>query len=284
MEFFGVYRNSDSAIYPADSKARLFEDSSQLTKAHASHAEINELGEVDFRLATETGKTFYFSTSDNSDPRSNGRNYVIRDELHFRTTQKVTILVLISLIAGTILYSRISALIRRKDFLLAVSAILCLILTRWIHGPFFWPLVSSSIILQILAIREFLPATKGSKFTKSELTVNSIIAVSATGFILFTIETGLFAFEIYATSYSATNQTEIKIDEELELVIPREKVDYIKKRRRLLTLPKDWESRIVEVPDINMPSAGMMFYTYMTNMGFVDMQKTFQQKNQMFSG
>lgn len=60
---------------------RLFEDEVELTQAARPHAEIRELGGGRF---SHWGPTLYFSSSDGSDPASNGRRYTIvfdRDSL-----------------------------------------------------------------------------------------------------------------------------------------------------------------------------------------------------------
>jgi len=68
---------------PNDSTLALFEEELLLGPAHSSHAEIRMGGAGRF---SHWNGVLYFSTSDNSDPNSNGRSYVARlsDELYFR--------------------------------------------------------------------------------------------------------------------------------------------------------------------------------------------------------
>ncbi|MCL4197780.1 MAG: hypothetical protein KJZ69_09845 [Phycisphaerales bacterium] len=54
---------------------RLFEDDVELTQAARPHAEIREIGGGRF---SHWGPTLYFSSTDGSDPRTNGRRYTIR--------------------------------------------------------------------------------------------------------------------------------------------------------------------------------------------------------------
>jgi asparagine synthase (glutamine-hydrolysing) len=56
------------------SSLRLYEDGAPLGPAHCAHAEIRSEGRGRF---SHWGPTVYFSTSDNSDPRTNGRRYVV---------------------------------------------------------------------------------------------------------------------------------------------------------------------------------------------------------------
>jgi hypothetical protein len=54
----------------------LFENGQPLGPAHVSHAEIRARGGGRY---SHWGADLYFSTSDNSDPRSNGRRYSLRE-------------------------------------------------------------------------------------------------------------------------------------------------------------------------------------------------------------
>lgn len=59
------------------SRLRLFEDGRELGPAHAGHDEIRRAGGGRY---SHWGAQLYFSTSDDSDPRVNGRKYDIREE------------------------------------------------------------------------------------------------------------------------------------------------------------------------------------------------------------
>ncbi|MGM4961923.1 hypothetical protein AB7714_00320 [Tardiphaga sp. 1201_B9_N1_1] len=52
------------------------EEGTQLPVAHASHSEIREAGNGRF---SHWGAVVYFSASDNTDPRSNGRTYAVQE-------------------------------------------------------------------------------------------------------------------------------------------------------------------------------------------------------------
>ncbi len=62
-----------------DSESRIvvFEGERPLGPGHAAHADIRTLGAGRF---SHWGPAMYFSTSDNSDPRTNGRAYTIREQ------------------------------------------------------------------------------------------------------------------------------------------------------------------------------------------------------------
>jgi hypothetical protein len=63
---------SDSMESPATSPLRLFEDARLIDRPHALHREIEEVGGG---LYSHWNGALWFSTSDNSDPRRNGRRY-----------------------------------------------------------------------------------------------------------------------------------------------------------------------------------------------------------------
>jgi hypothetical protein len=58
------------------SRIRLFEDGTQLPLAHADHAAIRRDG---YGRYSHWHGSIYFSTRDNTDPRSNSRRYVYRE-------------------------------------------------------------------------------------------------------------------------------------------------------------------------------------------------------------
>ena len=63
---------TDNPDNPTQSETELFENDQSLGPAHNNHDEIRNVGSGRF---SHWGSTLYFSTSDNSDPRINGRHY-----------------------------------------------------------------------------------------------------------------------------------------------------------------------------------------------------------------
>jgi len=62
----------DSEKFPTSSTLRLFENGKELGPAHTAHKNIRKHGKGSF---SHWGNTLYFSSSDNTDPRRNGRKY-----------------------------------------------------------------------------------------------------------------------------------------------------------------------------------------------------------------
>lgn len=78
--FYGLHQTpSDSMDNSELSKLRLFENDRELGFAHALHADIRERGAG---LYSHWNNSLLFSSSDNSDPRTNGRAYTIKYPLY----------------------------------------------------------------------------------------------------------------------------------------------------------------------------------------------------------
>ena len=60
------------------SRIILYENGNVLPRAHSSHIDIRTSGNGSY---SHWGDTLYFSTSDNSDPQTNGRIYKVSEEL-----------------------------------------------------------------------------------------------------------------------------------------------------------------------------------------------------------
>ena len=67
---------ADNGSFPNRSILRLFENGTEIGPAHAAHADIRNLGAGRFSHWSSTdgtGESLYFSASNNTDPRSNGK-------------------------------------------------------------------------------------------------------------------------------------------------------------------------------------------------------------------
>src|SRR2546423_3071458 len=67
--------SGDTASKPDGSQVQLFENGKPLGPAHALHTDVRAFGNGRF---SHWGDVLYFSASDNSDPRSSGREYTVR--------------------------------------------------------------------------------------------------------------------------------------------------------------------------------------------------------------
>ena len=73
---------ADIATNPTQSKLRVFENGVELMQSHADHGQIETIGAGRFsHWMDEFGyEALYLSTSDNTDPRTNGRTYTFRTD------------------------------------------------------------------------------------------------------------------------------------------------------------------------------------------------------------
>ena len=67
------YPADDPTVERGNSPVMIYEDGKRLGPAHSNFADISKLGHG--RFSYWTGQGFVFSTSDGSDPNSNGRRY-----------------------------------------------------------------------------------------------------------------------------------------------------------------------------------------------------------------
>ena len=88
-------RQSDTNSRPRRSSLRLFEDSVEIGTPHSVHQDINTSGGGRFShwqiAASGSADSLVFSTSDGSDPRSNGRSYRVQYQLEFGSLGLATI-------------------------------------------------------------------------------------------------------------------------------------------------------------------------------------------------
>jgi hypothetical protein len=83
---------ADSSSEPAASSLRLMEDGKTLGPGHTSHELIRKNGTGAY---SHWGAQLYFSTSDNSDPRTNGRRYVAQATTGLSSTLQIIGLVVL---------------------------------------------------------------------------------------------------------------------------------------------------------------------------------------------
>ncbi|UPJ29873.1 hypothetical protein [Bradyrhizobium sp. CW1] len=69
----------DDEDHPEQSTLSLFEDGRQLGPAHSVHRDVTVEGRGRYSFWRDNGTMLIFSTSDNSDPNTNGRTYRASD-------------------------------------------------------------------------------------------------------------------------------------------------------------------------------------------------------------
>jgi hypothetical protein len=71
---------ADASGFPTRSVLRIFENGTELGPAHAAHAAIRSAGQGRFSHWQDSSGNvgLYFSASDNTNPKTNGRTYTYR--------------------------------------------------------------------------------------------------------------------------------------------------------------------------------------------------------------
>jgi hypothetical protein len=95
-----LFISPDDADHPNRAKVTILENGRALGPAHSQHSFIRERGDGAF---SQWGERLYFSSSDNSDPRSNGRTYSVRSNFQ---PASGTYLLILALGAISILLNR----------------------------------------------------------------------------------------------------------------------------------------------------------------------------------
>ncbi len=233
---------ADDAEAPAAGATRLSEDGRSLGPAHVSHASIRELGGG--RYSHWRG-TLYFSTSDNSDPRRNGRRYVAAVRL--RLAPEILLAALVGLGAAALrvaLRWYRAGLIRRSDLLhptgLWAGAALGFGAAIRAEGIAFWLLIGLAAVLVVWAVatthRTFGKGT-GRRWGGFGRAASATLLVVSMAVALAAAETFLLVW----SSRPVESGTLARDLEAFGVEVPPEVLRAAARRRALVTLPGDLE-------------------------------------------
>jgi hypothetical protein len=278
----GLLRLADNQSAPHNSRAGLFENALALGPAHTVHEEIRRSGGGRF---SDWDGTLYFSASDNTDPRLNGREYELRDTMFVATQPTMQLSwilggVLLAIWLGSLLPRRIpvpanslslprmpgsiSGILKRPGLgkavlLLLVCAGAALGLYRWattLYGVTFWLAITSALVFGLLTIRQILAvvATLTGVQWKLSWFGNLALIVFSAGACVLAFEGYLATLETAALqpkTSSSNGQSQTGSTPELGgvLALPPELREEMKRRRELLSLPEEWQRKNVSVPN-----------------------------------
>jgi lysophospholipase L1-like esterase len=281
-----LYFDSDSPDRPDASSARLFEDGARLGPAHSLHARIAEVGAGAY---SHWGNAVYFSTSDNSDPRGNGKTYVFG----VTASLPVKMFALIAVVStGSLLLlwspwlipltkSRLQnrrsgqrarvALLRISVSLAAlIVAAFCLArLPTIAQGAMYWLLLHAIAAAAIFALRE--ATVLGSCFTDRMRewrgSATLALVVASIGISCAGTEIGLYLFrggvgKLVARPLEVTPRPSSEITAQplvvrtgqAEITLPSDLVALMQQRRRLITMPREFQRIPVTVAGANRAS------------------------------
>ena len=199
-------RKADTPDNQNGSRAKLFENDVSLQPAHSVHNEIRTSGHGRF---SDWDGTLYFSTSDNTDPRVNGRQYELRDHMMLAkkpayTLLGVLVIALITIwltvlpwrkIPGTILEILIRPEVRNGLLALVVFAGIALAFLGWsskLYGVPFWLALVPAVIFGLLALKKLFVVIAGVARVSWGLSWFSNLAL-----ILVSVGICLVGFESY---------------------------------------------------------------------------------------
>jgi lysophospholipase L1-like esterase len=245
------------------SRARLFENDVELGPAHAPHASIRATGSGKF---SDWEGRLYFSASDNSDPRSNGRTYVLRDELTLskRGFAKISIAAVVMLLAMSL--SRPG--VRRRPgignaFMRMVAYVIAALCVEFLASKFrgvpFWLVTFAALMLLMVAVKYFIliVGKLHGEDWKLEWFPNLLLILTSVGFCVVVAEGYLAYLESEAlkpkrTTAPASARSAAQKTAEGSAEDQGPKIDGVaalppqlraemKKRRELLSLPDEWQ-------------------------------------------
>ena len=306
-------RKVDTQASQSGSRARLFENDVSLQPAHSVHDEIRTKGQGRF---SDWDGSLYFSTSDNTDPRVNGRQYELRDNLILAKKPGNILLGVLGIALITIwlvilpwrkIPSSILEILKRPEVrngLLALVAFsgIGLALLGWaskLYGVPFWLALVPAVIFGLLALKKLLAVIAGVARVSWELSwfSNLALILVSVGICLVGFESYLAFLEAAALQPQTVTQkslpqasplksTDSKQDQYEPVARERRLKDAIrragldgdaapnttaptddqptiggipalppqlrtemKRRRELLSLPEEWQRKMVEVPN-----------------------------------
>lgn len=273
-----LYFASDSFDHPDASSARILEDGARLGAAHSMHALIAEVGAGAY---SHWGNTVYFSASDNSDPRSNGKTYV------FSVTARLPIKMFARIVAVStgsllLLWSgwlfsvaksrwqerqsgqraraallRISVSVGTLTFATVAVARLAMIA----HGAIYWLLLGVMAVAAIFALRwatvlascffTSIREWRGSA-TLALIVVSIVIASAGMEVGLSVLEAGggkvmAPSLEPSSRPSEVTGRPLVVRTGQAEITLPADLVARMAQRRRLIAMPDEFKRTAVSI-------------------------------------
>jgi len=271
---FAFIRQTDSSDHPSASDAQLFENGKRLGPSHALHKVIRSFGKGQF---SDWAGSIYFSTSDNSNPRGNGRAYELRDRAFLKKpaikgANWVAVALLIAIWTPTVerALARQSVPVKelRTGFVLLMIAWAIGAATTAVRGTLLWLLGFAALVVALFALRYAVRIVAAILRAEWKLawTPNVAVMVGTIGLCVAGFETYLGWLEssvvsVQASAAAAPNQPTAEggagakaaladnvTPTNSSFTLPTELLEEMKRRHALLSLPKEWGQKRIEVP------------------------------------
>jgi hypothetical protein len=258
--------DSDSPDHPDASSMRLLEDGVRLGPAHSLHARIAGVGAGAY---SHWSTAVYFSTSDNSDPRNNGRTYLFAVTAYlpmavFAWVGTVATGVLLLLWRTPLVRGARRRLhVRQSERGARVALLgLCRSLTsvflvafcfRYLpviaQGAMYWLLFTTGIIAALFAMRSLM--ILGSCFFSGirewKGFGTAALLVASIGLCCAGMEIGLYLLPDGIGASATARPLNIR-NGQAQITLPADLVVSMHKRRRLVTMPDDFKRTPITVP------------------------------------
>jgi GDSL-like lipase/acylhydrolase family protein len=274
-----LYFDSDSPDRPDASSARILENGARLGPAHSMHARIAEVGAGAY---SHWGNAVYFSASDNSDPRSNGKTYVfaVTARLPIKMFARIAAISTGSLLllwshwlislARSRLQNRQSGQLARAALLrisvslgaLIVAAFCFARLTTIAQGAIYWLLLHAIAVAAIFALRwaTVLASCFFARIREWKGSATPALIVVSIGLACAGMELGLYLLrpgagnvtaeplELTASPPDMTAHPLVVRTGQAELTLPANLVARMEQRHRLITMPEAFRRIAVAIP------------------------------------
>ncbi|HEU4683250.1 MAG TPA: SGNH/GDSL hydrolase family protein [Nitrospira sp.] len=250
--------DSDTSVTPYESETQVWENGRLLGPAHQLHASIRQEGGGKY---SHWNHDVYFSASDNTDPRSNGRRYSAKVRLFLSPSLPVVLGICALCVLGGVVYRRTRHAVSWRGIGSWVFVMLgALWFTIRLHGPLFWGSVCVAVIAALWVVHELLNAARStSGATVYSRRMNDMtLVVASIGLALMAAEAGLAWHERLALVSQGTkslDQNDLSTHDESHLTsrlgafsvaVPANILNEAAWRQSLLTMPREWERRPVE--------------------------------------
>ena len=260
-----LHFDSDSLDHSDASSMRLLEDGLRLGPAHSMHARIAEVGVGAY---SHWGDAVYFSASDNSDPRSNGKAYVFAVTAYL--PMEMSAWVAAAAVGGLLLWQK--SLVRgaksrlhvrhseqiARAALLRISwslsslivAVLCVSYLPVIaQGAIYWLLLAAVAIAAFFAMRS--ATMLGSCFFDGIREWNGsgtlVLLVVSIGVGCAGMEIGLYLLRGGMGGPLKARPLIVRSGK-AQITLPADLVVRMQERRRLVTMPEEFKRTRITIP------------------------------------
>ena len=252
-----LYAAGNTSGEPRRSTLTLYEDERPLGPAHVELKQIRSKGGGAY---SHWGEALIFSTSDNSDLRSNGRHYQYRAQFFVQGPLRSGLL-LMAWISGLLLAAATVVRLRRNGIALmplagvSLLALVGAVLLPDTHGVPFVLLLAVTGTAAVFVVASVLFAARSAPVCGrgSRLPANVALLIGSLGLAAVLLEWGLGSVELFRLNQPLVarhGHVAGTIERGFAELIPSDVRDRAVQRLKYVTMPKEWERRDVKLPGL----------------------------------